>query len=158
MAEQGLRGRAEVAGAAAAARGRARDGVHVTSGHGDIPLDVGGGGDLLDAVVAGVGDVDVAGRVDRDAGGLVQLGRGSRPAIARVTRGAGGAVDLVYVPDRHRDAVMRASGGRDLLALGVAGVGDEDVAGRVHRDGGGHVQPGTGSRSAVTRVTARPVA
>src|ERR1700684_1314653 len=85
MAEQGLRARAELAGAAPAARGRARDGVHVTSGHGDIPLDVGGGGDLLDAVVAGVGDEDVAGRVDRDGGGHVQLGTGSRSAVTRVT-------------------------------------------------------------------------
>ena len=70
------------------------DGQHVAVGQ-----------DLLDGVVAGVGDEDVAGRVHRHAGRAVEAGA-----------------------DGHDGAV-----GQDLLDGVVAVVGDEDVAGRVHR-------------------------
>ena len=43
---------------------------------------------FLDAVVAPVGDVEVAGRVERHAEGAVKQGRGGRAAVAGVARGA----------------------------------------------------------------------
>ena len=98
----------------------------VVAGHGGD--DAGPGVDPADDVAGGVGDVQVAVCVQRDAGGLVQPGEGGRAAVAGV---AGGAV----------------AGDGDGLALGgdlhdpvVVGVGDVQVAVRVDGDVLGVVQ------------------
>ena len=72
------------------------------------------GQDLLDGVVAGVGDEDVAGRVHRHPVRVAEPG----------ADGLDGAV------------------GQHLLEGVVAAVGDEDVAGRVHRHPGREAEPG----------------
>ena len=78
---------------------------------------------LADPVVVGVGDEEVPGGVHRDTCGVVQFGGGGLAAIAAVAWGpiAGDGGD-------HAGGVIH------LADPVVAGVGDEEVPGGVHRD------------------------
>ena len=78
---------------------------------------------FTDLVVVAVGDVNVAGRVNRDVGRGIQLGRGRRAAVAAGPYGAGAG----YRADL-------ADGCTYLANLRVTGVSDEDVSGGVDRD------------------------
>ena len=89
---------------------------------GDGGDDARAGVDLADAVVAGVGDEQVAAGVHRNADGIVQLGGGGRPAVAAIARSS-------VAGDGGDDA----RGGVDLADAVVVGVGDEQVAAGVHR-------------------------
>ena len=99
--------------------------------------------DLADAVVTGVGDVQVAGGIHGDAVGIIQLGAGGRAAVA---------ADSLDPVSRH--------GGdhpiRDLADAAVTGVGDVQVAGGIHGDAGGIVQLGAGGRTVVADGVERP--
>ena len=76
-------------------------------------------------VVADVGDEEVPGGVHRDAG-AVQFGGGGRTVIAAVALGAIAG-----------DGGDHAGGVIHLADPVVAGVGDEEVPGGVHRDARG---------------------
>ena len=71
---------------------------------------LGGGGDLLDPVVAGVGDVHVAGGSTATPLGLISSAEVAAPPSPVVPGDAGGAAgDGVDVAGGHRDAVVRAA-------------------------------------------------
>src|SRR5204862_5439479 len=110
-AELGHRGRAPVA-----AKGRgsvARQRAHLVRRRSD----------LADAKVVRVGDEEVAGRIEGDVHGGVELGRRGRAAVTRETTGAAGT--------RHRADLARRS---DLADDAVAAVGDEEVARPIEDD------------------------
>src|SRR5437764_6526812 len=85
-----------------------------------------------DPVVAGVGDQQVAGAVGRYALRVVEFGAGGRAAV---TGEPGAAVpgDGVDVAGGHRLAVVRAGLVRHHPDPVVEAVGDQQVAGGVHR-------------------------
>src|SRR6202035_1756871 len=93
-------------------------------------------GHLPDAVVAGVGYVEIARAVYRDAIGVANLSAGSRPIVARVAKRAvtrhRGDHSTGYLPD----AV-------------VAAVGYVEVARAVYRDAIGVANLGAGGRPIV---------
>ena len=117
-----------VAGVPRGARRAAGHGVDVASGHGDAPLGVGGGGDFLDPVVARVGNVEVAGGVERDAVGLARAAPRWPVRRRRDAGGPAGAGHGVDVAGGHGLPPLGAGGGGHFLDPVVAGVGDEEVA------------------------------
>src|SRR5438067_1067013 len=74
------------------------------------------GHEAADAVIAGIGEVEIAGAVKEEAGGRVQQGCFGWPIVARVPRGAGAA-----------DRIDRAVGAHLPDAV-IGGIGDEDIA------------------------------
>jgi len=100
------------------------------------------GGDSADGVVAGVRDIDVAARIHCDAAGSVEP-RGAAGAIGatRQTRAAG--------ERRHH------AGGRDHPHRVVAGVGDVNVAGRIHGNRRGRIEKGGAAGSIGTPTLTR---
>ena len=98
-----------------------------------------------DALVRGVGDVQVAGGIHGDALGILQLGAGGRAVVAAVAR----------------RPVSRHGGDEsigDLADAVVPRVGDvDDAAGGIHGDAGGRVQLGAGGRAVVAAVASRSV-
>ena len=126
-------------GGAAIAReaGRAIAGV---SGNGTVRSDP------AHAVVAAIGDVDVAELVRGHAGGSVQLRLGAARAIAAIARRSGA-----------REGRDDSTCG-DLAHYMVSGIGDIAVPKGIHRRGLRKVQLGFGRRPAVARVTVAAVA
>ena len=93
---------------------------------------------LADAVVARIGNVEVAGVVHRHAGGAPQLSRGGRAAVSAVA-----------LCPRPRDSGDDAVGGHLADAV-VARIGNVEVAGVVHRRVRRKVQPCRGGRPPVS--------
>src|SRR6185437_4895662 len=91
LLEQCSCGRAAVAAVPGCSGRAAGDGVDVVFGHLLAALQAGGDGDLLDAVVERVGDVQVADAVYGDAPRPVQQRPGGRAAVPAGTGGTGGA-------------------------------------------------------------------
>ena len=115
-----------------ARRPGAGHGVDVAGGHGYAPLGMGGGGHFLDPVVGLVGDVEVAGSVERHPRRRRQQCRGGGPAVARGPRGPRGrAGDGVDIPGGHGGPPLGMGGGGQLLDPVVRGVGDVEVAGGI---------------------------
>ena len=100
---------------------------------------------MADDVVGAVRDVDVACVVGRNGCRVVKLGRGGRLVVATVVPRsvAGDRLDLV-------------GGGNDLADGVVEAVDDEQVSGRVQRDGGGVAQIRVSRQPAVAAVTPVP--
>ena len=98
-----------------------------------------GGGELIDPVVAGVGDVDVARGIGGDAVGVGELpGAAARdPGLA----GAGAGLKLV-LPVAHAPAVGldERAGGGELIDPVVVAIGDVDVARAIGGDAVGVVE------------------
>ena len=86
-----------------------------------------GGGELIDSVVGGIGDVHIAGAVGGNT-----FGGGERPGAAAVDPVlAGGGAGLKFVGAvAHAPAIGldERAGGRELLNPVVAGIGDVDIA------------------------------
>ena len=99
------------------------------------------------AAIGSVGDVDVAGRVERDAPGQVQLRIGRRAVVAGVALHAVAG-----------DGGDEAAGDNDLADGLIPSIGDVDVAGCVDEDASGTIQQGVGCRTAVAGVAPRAVA
>src|ERR1019366_9345319 len=99
---------------------------------------------LADAMVVLVGDVQVAGGINGDARGIVQLGAGGRAVVADVAGRpiAGNGSDHPI---------------RDLADAVITIVGNVQVAGWVHGDAGGSVQLGADGRAVVAAEALRPV-
>ena len=102
---------------------------------------------LPDAVVLGVGDVQIADRVDRDADGRVEVGRRARDPVAVVARRA-----------RPGDGIDDAARGRHLPHAVVARVGDVEIARSVHRHAPRAVELRRRGLAAVTAVSAHACA
>ena len=85
--------------------------------------------DLADAVVAGVGDEQIARSIHGDTLRIVEVGGGSRAAVSAETAVVA-PVNSVATPATVVMITVRG----DLADAGVAAVGDEQVAGSVHRD------------------------
>src|SRR5262249_23179373 len=92
---------------------------------------------LADAVVVGVGDVEVAVGVHGPPVWAAEVRRGGRDVVA-VVGGVAGAGDGDNVAGRLHH----------LPNAAVVGVGDVDVAAAVHGGGGGQVQHGGGAEAA----------
>src|SRR5579883_518427 len=89
-------------------------------------------GNLADGVVIGVGDIEIAGRIDRDRDGIVQLRAGCGSAVA----GGTGAETRAARKGRN-------GSGRGYLADNiVAGVSDVQISRPVQRDTYGVIQLG----------------
>src|SRR5580700_3403860 len=78
--------------------------------------------DLADALVVGIGDVDIAGTVDRDSHWVIELGAGGGSAVA-------GRAYRAVARDRSDGA-----GGVDLADAVVVRVRNIQIAGNVHCD------------------------
>src|ERR1019366_1408410 len=101
--------------------------------------------DLADAVVDRVGDVQVAGRVDGDPGGKVQLGAGGRAVVAQTRR----------APARHGgDHPARYLADEAVTEEG--GIGEVKVAVRIHGDALWTPQLGAGGRASVEKARRGP--
>src|SRR5208282_5051307 len=137
-------GDVEVAGGAYRdARGRVEDGRRpIARDGGDDAV----GADLADPVVAGIGEEEVTGGIHRDAVRLVKLGLRGRTVVAAEAR-------YPSARDGGDDAV-----GADLADPVVAGVGDVEVAGGVHRDALRMVELGSRGRTAVATEARYPSA
>ena len=111
-----------------------------------VPGDGGDGrsGDPADALVEGVGDVEVVGCIERDGGGQGERGGGGWSVVAGEAWGAGPG----YGGD---DSVA------DYTDALVVRVRDVQAAGGVNRDAGRRVEEGRGGGSAVTPELAIPV-
>src|ERR1019366_5981285 len=98
---------------------------------------------LADAIVASVGDVQVASRVQGDAVGPAQRGIGSRTVVAHEARSPVSSHDGDHPVRNLADAIATL-------------LGDVEVASRVHRDGYGTPQPDAGGRTTVDVKRAAP--
>ena len=107
---------------------------------GDRPAGI----DFADALVAGIGDVEVARAVQRRASGEVELRRGCRPAVPAE---AGGP------RSRHRGDRPIGIDPADAL---VAGIGDVEVSRAVQRYVAGSVELRRGCRPAVPAEAGGP--
>src|SRR5262249_8602826 len=101
-------------------------------------------GDLADAIVSGVGEVNVAGAVGRHAQGQIHLGEQGRSAVPgeliRSVTGKGINESAGHHPDPY-----------------VAPIRDVDFAGRIHGHAGWVAQAGAGWRTAVPRKPSNSV-
>src|SRR5262249_48164048 len=97
-----------------------------------------------DATVPSVGDIEVAGRVEQQTGGLPHRCRGRRYAVAEKA-----------VPSIPGDRAYRAAG-RDPTHPVVARFGDVDGAGRVESDGSRAIELRAGGGSVVPGKAGRP--
>ena len=103
-----------------------------------------------DAVVTGVGDVQVARGIHGDAAGNVQLGASGRPVVAAEAAAARGA----------RQTASRHGGDhpiRDDADAVVTTVGDVQVPGGIHGDARGTVQLGVAGRAVIAAEAWRSV-
>ena len=108
--------------------------------------------DLADPVAAGIGDEEVP-----EASTATPVGASSRAEVAgmplldaEVRRPA------ARIEGDDAGEVTISAGGADLADPVVTGIGDEEVAGGVHRDARGRVEPGRGGRDAVDAEVRRP--
>ena len=104
--------------------------VDVAGGHRLAPLGVGGCRDLLDPVVRGVRNVDVAVGVEGDALGPAQVSRGGRAPVTAVAGDPGLSGDAIDVARSHGLAPLGATCGWDLEQQ-VSQGDDVEVAGGV---------------------------
>ena len=107
----------------------------------------GGCGQLADAVIAGVGDVEIPGGVEGERGGIPELSGSGRTVVT----GVSGAADA-------GDGGDDAGGGVDLADAVVVGVGDVEVSGRIDGERGGRIQGRGGGEASVAAVALDPVA
>src|SRR5262249_19731413 len=121
-------------------------------------------GDLAHDVVARVGDVDVARRIERDAAGAVQRGAGGRGAVAAAAqragagdggdRAAGDHADAVIGRVRDVDDALRIDGDRvRIVELGggwIAVVGEARAAVAGYRRDGVLLAPGSSGKTTET--------
>ena len=102
---------------------------------------------LAHAIVGGIGDVKISGRVDRDTRRVVELRGGGRAVVAAVASGSAAG----HGRDYPRGKVHFA----DTI---VAGIGDEEVTRGVYGDICGAVEPGGGGLAAVAAIAGNSVA
>src|SRR5437773_2576822 len=119
-------------------RRRGRRGGGGAGGRGRLSRRCRSGLDPADPLVAAVRDEQLARRVEGEAHGDIELGRGGRAAVAREPTRAS--------DPRHR--ADRARRGDDLADHAVATVGDEEVARPVENDVERQVEFGRGGRAA----------
>src|SRR5262249_20669670 len=121
--------------------------VGARAGAGDGGDDAGRFDHLADAMVVGIGDVDVAAAIDGHPGGVVQHGGGRGTAVAGVAGDTvtGDGDDLAGRFDHLADAA-------------VGRIGDVDVAGAIHGDVRRPRQLGGGRDLAVAVVAGGAVA
>src|SRR5580704_5981377 len=98
--------------------------------------------DLTDALVVGIGDVDIAGTVDRDSHWVIKLGAGGGPEVAA-------RAYCTVARDRSDGAAA------DLADAIVVRVRNVEVAGNVHCDAVGAIKLGAGGGSAVAAGACR---
>ncbi|NYF89820.1 hypothetical protein HDF08_001887 [Edaphobacter lichenicola] len=122
--------------------GRRGSGVAGEAGQasaGDGGDQAGAGGDLADAVVVGVGKVEIAGGVDGNARGRVDgSGEDGGPVAGVALRACAG------------DGGDETSAGIDAADAVVRGVGEIEVAGGVDGESGGEVELGGEGGGAVS--------
>ncbi len=100
------------------------------AGAGDGGDDAGDEADFADAVVVGVGEVEIVGGVESEALGRVECGGGGGAGVAgeALRAGAGDGGDV--------------AGGVDFADDVASGLGEVEVAGGVEDDGGGENERG----------------
>ena len=102
--------------------------------------------DLAHALIVGVGDVEVAAAVERNALGQAERGLGGRATIAHGIR-LGGTNRQVEIACNGRN--VAGGRGSDHADDIVAAIGDVEVSGSVERDAAGLAEHGLCSRAAV---------
>ena len=105
---------------------------------GDGGDDVGGGGDFADAVIAGVGEVEIIVAVEGDGSWEIELGGDGGGVVSGEARGASAG-----------DGGDDAGGGVDAADSVVMGVGDVKVADRVEGEALWGIEGGGGGRAVI---------
>ena len=121
-------------------------GEALCAGAGDGGDDAGGGVDLADAVVAGVGEVEVAGGVEGEGGGEIELGGGGEGVVAGEAGDAGAG-----------DGGDDAGGEVEFADAVVVGVGDVEIVRGVEGQALGGVECGGGGGAASPEKPCAPV-